>query len=79
MICVQRLPQAHSHPPRGVSLPGWQSQGRLIGQDDRWQDYQTNVPEAERKTGYRFFKDAPKIESIAKSAGRFSMGMKQEN
>jgi DNA/RNA endonuclease G (NUC1) len=42
-----------------------------IEQDDRWQEYQTSVPEIEKKTGYRFFKSAPTIESIAKTAGRF--------
>jgi endonuclease G len=42
-----------------------------IEQDGRWQDYQTNVPEIEKKTGYRFFKSAPVIEGIAKKAGRF--------
>ena len=44
-----------------------------IEQDDRWQEYQTNVPDIEKKTGYRFFRNAPAIESIAKSAGRFSI------
>jgi endonuclease G, mitochondrial len=38
--------------------------------DDRWQQYQTYVAEIEQKTGYRFFKDSPIIESIAKKAGR---------
>jgi endonuclease G len=66
---------------RGKSFPDGQEKAQVfavtmpnndeIEQDDRWQDYQTNVPEIERKTGYRFFKDAPKIESIAKSTGRF--------
>jgi len=39
--------------------------------DDRWQEYQTSASEIEKKTGYRFFKNAPTIESIAKTAGRF--------
>jgi len=38
---------------------------------DRWQDHQTSVAEIEKKTGYRFFKNAPVIQSIAKLAGRF--------
>jgi hypothetical protein len=35
------------------------------------QEYQTSVSAIEKKTGYRFFRQAPKIESIAKAAGRF--------
>ena len=38
---------------------------------DRWQEYQTSISEIEKKTGFRFFKNAPVIASIAKAAGRF--------
>jgi endonuclease G, mitochondrial len=34
--------------------------------DDRWQECQTSVSEIQMKTGYRFFKNAPTIEGIAK-------------
>jgi DNA/RNA endonuclease G (NUC1) len=37
----------------------------------RWQEYQTNVSEIQKKTGYHFFNSAPVIASIAKAAGRF--------
>ena len=67
---------------RGKSWPDGQEKGQVfavimpnndedIEQDDRWQEYQANVPEIEKKTGYRFFRNAPIIESIAKTAGRF--------
>jgi endonuclease G, mitochondrial len=67
---------------RGKSFPDGQEKAQVfavimpnddedIEQDDRWQEYQTNVPEIEKKTGHRFFRNAPVIESIAKSAGRF--------
>jgi endonuclease G, mitochondrial len=67
---------------RGKSFPDGQEKAQVfavimpnndedIEQDDRWQEYQTNAPEIEKKTGYRFFRNAPVIESIAKSAGRF--------
>jgi endonuclease G, mitochondrial len=67
---------------RGKSFPDGQEKAQVfavimpnndedIEQDDRWQEYQTNVPEIEKKTGYRFFRNAPVIESIAKAAGRF--------
>jgi hypothetical protein len=35
------------------------------------QDHQTSVTGIEKKTGYHFFVNAPVIQSIAKSAGRF--------
>jgi DNA/RNA endonuclease G (NUC1) len=38
---------------------------------DRWQEYQTSVSEIQKKTGCRFFRYSPVIESIAKEAGRF--------
>jgi DNA/RNA endonuclease G (NUC1) len=38
--------------------------------DDRRQERQTSVFEIEKKTGYRFFKNAPTIEGIARTAGR---------
>jgi len=67
---------------RGKSWPDGQEKGQVfavvmpnndedIEQDDRWQEYQANVPEIEKKTGYRFFRNASIIESIAKTAGRF--------
>ena len=67
---------------RGKSFPDGQEKAQVfavimpnndedIEQDDRWQEYQANVPEIEKKTGYRFFRNAPVIGSIAKSAGRF--------
>jgi endonuclease G, mitochondrial len=67
---------------RGKSFPDGQEKAQVfavimpkndedIEQDDRWQEYQTNAPEIEKKTGYRFFMNSPVIESIAKSAGRF--------
>jgi hypothetical protein len=38
---------------------------------ERFERELANVPGIEKKTGYRFFRNAPVIESIAKTAGRF--------
>src|SRR5262245_45836988 len=63
---------------RGKSFPEGQEKALVFAvtmpnQDgisvDRWQEYQTNVPGIEKKRGYRFFRNAPVIESIAKTAG----------
>jgi endonuclease G len=63
----------------GKSFPDGQEQAEIVAilmpnhdgiKEDRWQQYQTTVSEIERKTGYRFFKNAPLIESVAKKAGR---------
>jgi endonuclease G, mitochondrial len=64
---------------RGKSFPEGQEKAQVYAvimpnnQDisGRWQEYQTSVSEIQKKTGYHFFKSAPVIESIAKSAGRF--------
>ena len=64
---------------RGKSFPDGQQQAQVFAmimpnregiKNDRWQQYQTSVDEIEQKTGYRFFKNSPIIESIAKKAGR---------
>jgi DNA/RNA endonuclease G (NUC1) len=67
---------------RGKSFPDGQEKAQVfavimpnndedIEQDDRWQEYQAKAPEIEKKTSYRFFRNVPIIESIAKMAGRF--------
>ena len=65
---------------RGRSYPEGQEKAQVFAlilpnhegiMHDRWQDHQTSVAEIEKKTGYHFFKNAPIIQSIAKSAGRF--------
>jgi endonuclease G len=64
---------------RGKSFPEGQEKAQVFAVimpnhddlNDRWQEYQTSVSEIEKKTGFRFFKNAPVIASIAKSAGRF--------
>src|SRR5262245_3657220 len=64
---------------RGKNLPDGQEKAQVFAvimpnqegiRDDRWQQYQTSVAEIEQKTSYRFFKNSPIIESIAKKAGR---------
>ena len=65
---------------RSKSFPSGQEKAQVFAvimpnhegiSDDRWQEYQIYVSEIGKKTGYRFFKNAPVIESIAKTAGRF--------
>src|SRR5499426_1911582 len=57
---------------RGKSFPEGQEEAQVfavimpnndedIERDDRWQEYQTNVPEIEKKTGFRFFRNVPII------------------
>jgi endonuclease G, mitochondrial len=63
---------------RGKSFPEGQEKAQVFAVimpnhddlSDRWQEYQTSVSEIEKKTGYRFFKHSPIIESNAKKAGR---------
>ena len=65
---------------RGKNWPDGQEKAQVFAlnlpnhegiKKDRWQDHQTSVSEIEKKTGYRFFRNAPVIASIAKAAGRF--------
>jgi endonuclease G len=62
---------------RGRNFPDGQEKAQVFAvlmpnyngiKNDRWQQYQTPVAEIERKTSYRFFKNSPIIESIAKKA-----------
>ena len=62
---------------RGKSWPDGQQQAQVFAilmpnhegiRNDRWQQFQTNVSEIEKKTGYQFFKDAPVIGNIAVKA-----------
>jgi len=62
----------------GKSWPDGQQQAQVFAilmpnhegiKNDRWQQFQTNVSEIEKKTGYHFFVNAPVIHSIAKAAG----------
>ena len=64
---------------RGKTFPDGQENAQVFAviipnhegvRDDRWQQYQTSAAEIEQKTGYRFFRNSPLIESIAKKAGR---------
>jgi endonuclease G len=65
---------------RGKSFPEGQEKAQVFTlimpnhegiTGDRWQEYQASVSEVEKKTGYRFFRNSPVIESLAKAAGRF--------
>jgi endonuclease G, mitochondrial len=64
---------------RSKSFPSGQEKAQVFAvimpnhegiSDDRWQEYQTSLFEVEKKTGYRFFRNSPVIERIAKAAGR---------
>lgn len=64
---------------RGKNFPEGQEKAQVFAllvpnhegiKNDRWQQYQTSEAEIEQVTGYRFFKNSPIIESIAKKAGR---------
>src|SRR5262249_25970252 len=65
---------------RGKSFPEGEEKAQVFAilmpnhegiKEDRWQQYQTSVSEVEKKTGYHFFRNAPVIEGIARTAGRF--------